>query len=398
MIRHSGLRKFTLLATSSLAVMSGSALAPALPAIRGAFADDPAAGFLVRLLLTIPALVIVVCAPVMGYVIDRFGRKRVLLFSLVLFAASGSTGLYFDTLPLLIAGRAMLGVAVAGCLTVASTLIADYYADEQRSRILGAQAVAMALGGVLYLTVSGRLADWHWRAPFLLFLFPLFLIPGALLAIREPLIAHRKPASGDGDAPEKRARIPRWILVVYLLAFFAMVNYYMLPVDFAFHLEALLGMGGTESGLALAFATLVSAGSSALFPWVHKRLHSAYIFALTFLGIGAGYLVLALSHTFPLVLLGVVVAGFGMGFNLPNANMWVAEITPLSYRGRALGGLATSLYLGQFLCPVFTQPFVERWGLAATFQGAGMTLILVAMGVTALILFFKRRNVRSTAA
>ena len=72
--------KATVLLASTTTVMAAVRIAPALPGMEDHFSDVPNVDLLVRLVLTFPALFIVIGAPMAGYVVDRWGRKNVLLF------------------------------------------------------------------------------------------------------------------------------------------------------------------------------------------------------------------------------------------------------------------------------------------------------------------------------
>src|SRR6476620_10765430 len=74
--------KLTLLLVSSLTIMSVITISPALPQMTAAFSGVKNAAFLVKLVLTIPALMIAVCSPVAGHLIDRHGRMKILRMSL----------------------------------------------------------------------------------------------------------------------------------------------------------------------------------------------------------------------------------------------------------------------------------------------------------------------------
>jgi len=163
------LTKITLLVVSSLTVMASATIAPTLPAMHAAFSDLPNVDLLVRLVLTIPGLFIVLGAPAAGFIVDSYGRKRLLVVSTFLYAITGSAGYFFDSMTAILIGRALLGIAVAGVMISVTTLIADYYQGEARARFLGRQAAFMNFGGVLFTAAGGFLADVTWQTPFLIY-------------------------------------------------------------------------------------------------------------------------------------------------------------------------------------------------------------------------------------
>ena len=71
-------RKAALLSIATLTVSSTMVIAPSLPAMAAAFANTPNAELLVKLTLTMPAIAIAICAPMAGWVIDRYGRLPML--------------------------------------------------------------------------------------------------------------------------------------------------------------------------------------------------------------------------------------------------------------------------------------------------------------------------------
>ena len=115
--------KFTLLLVSSLTIMSIITISAALPQMTKVFSDVEHAEFLVKLALTIPALMIAVISPVTGRLIDRYGRLRILWFSLGLYAVSGASGFFLNNLYHIIISRIVLGMAVGMSMTIVITLI-----------------------------------------------------------------------------------------------------------------------------------------------------------------------------------------------------------------------------------------------------------------------------------
>jgi MFS family permease len=121
-----------LLLASTLTAMATAAIAPALPEIKIYFQNVPNIEILVRLTLTIPAFSIAMGAPFMGVIIDKWGRKNLLIVSTILYGVTGSSGFYLNSLLLIFIGRFLLGVAVAGIMTTSTTLIVDYYQDGHK--------------------------------------------------------------------------------------------------------------------------------------------------------------------------------------------------------------------------------------------------------------------------
>ncbi|MFN3227428.1 MAG: MFS transporter, partial [Hyphomicrobiales bacterium] len=142
---------WALLLASSLTVMAGATIAPALPQIEATFAGTPHMELLTRLVLTVTAIFTVVGSPLAGLFVDRFGRKPLLIVGLVLYAVAGTSGLYVDSLVGLLVGRAVLGLAVACNMTAATTLFADLYSGSERAKALGRQSAFMGIGGVAFL-------------------------------------------------------------------------------------------------------------------------------------------------------------------------------------------------------------------------------------------------------
>ncbi|MEU2288041.1 MFS transporter [Streptomyces sp. NPDC013178] len=102
-----------LLSASCLSVLAAVLLTPVLPKMEDAFAGTSGVSALVPIAVTVPALVIGLLSPVAGTIVDRLDRKRLLVGALVLYAVFGAMPLWLDSLPLIIAGRAAVGITEA---------------------------------------------------------------------------------------------------------------------------------------------------------------------------------------------------------------------------------------------------------------------------------------------
>lgn len=377
-----------LLAASSLTVMSGATIASSLPGLADHFAEVPDAGILARLALTLPALFIALSAPLIGVLVDRIGPRAVLLFSTVAYVVAGSSGLFVQDLYVLLAGRALLGLVVAGVMVATTTLIAALYPPPSRDRVLGYQGAAMSLGGVVFLTLGGVLAEIGWRVPFAIYALPLILLP---------FIATRLPAQRRAAAPEPGQALPvPWLRLapLYLAALAAMTLFYVIPTQLPFRLAAAGFTDASLAGYAIAISTLASAAVSLSFRRIKAAVPRLALLTLMFGGLGFGLALAGWFETFPMIALAMVIAGAGTGLTMPTLNSMVLAATPPDVHGRAAGGLSTSIFLGQFLSPIVMAATVPGDSVGVIFVWAGVASILGAIGLgVALALTMQRVSV-----
>ncbi len=374
--------KATLLLVSTLTVMAGATIAPSLPAMQEHFKEVPNAALWVRLVLTLPALFIVFGSLIAGVVVDRFGRKPLLLAAVALYGLAGASGYVLNSLFHILIGRAFLGFAVAGIMVTATTLIADYYTGATRAAFLGLQAAFMGLGGVVFLSLGGFLADQNWRSPFLIYLFAWVLLPLIIWAISEP---HRMTPSTQGNTPGSGSGFPVKLLAfLYGVALLTQIIFYLVPVQLPFYLKELANANASQSGLAIALATLFSAMSSFFYGKIKQHFGFFSVLVLAFGLMGAGYSIIGLVNNYALVLFGLAIAGSGLGLLMPNLNLWIASEVSDAARGRALGGSTMFFFLGQFLSPLVSQPVSQAVGLGTTYALAGGLMLVCGLALMAL--------------
>ncbi len=368
------LKKLSLLVGSTLTVMSGATIAPSLPQIEQTFAGAENVALLTRLVLTIPALFIALGAPLVGALTDKLGRLPILFTSLFLYGLAGTAGLYTETLFQLLFSRALLGVSVAGIMTSITTLIGDYYEGEERNQTMGLQAAFMALGGFVFLTVGGMLADISWRWPFAVYAFVLFVIPASYSALREPV---NTTATPKGELQKKSMPIvEKWLVgLTFFVALLFMIIFYMIPVQLPFYLKQIGVESSTQAGVAIAALTLSGGITSLFYRKIKQLLTFNAIYTFLFLLSAIGYMLLSYAETYTLVLFAQVIGGIGFGLFMPNANTCLLNMAPLHLRGRIVSGMTAAVFLGQFLSPVAVSPLLAYTGLALSYRIAGFVLL-----------------------
>ena len=381
-------RLLVLLLVSTLPVMTGAVLSPALPALRSAFGAGAEAWS--RWVLTTPALFVALGAPLAGGLTDRVGRRPVLIASLALFGVAGSVGGVLGTLPAIVVSRAVLGLAAGGVGTVATTLIVDYY-DEGQSRVLGGQAAVMAIAAMTYTVVGGALAGLSWRAPFGVYLLGLLVAGPAAFLLPEP-----EPSSAAATGTDSEREGVPWgrVGLLYGLAFAGLAVFNLVRVELPYYLRAMGLRSGVWIAAVLSAGTVSGAGASLAYDRVRSRLGTGGTFALLLGLFAGGFGVVAGAASPAVVVGGVVLAGGGMGLFVPALTDGIGRGAPASARGRLLGGLSTLRNLGRFSSPLLAQPAVVGPGAAAPFVGGA----LLTGGLSAAVLLWGAvRLVRSTS-
>ncbi|WP_274427315.1 MFS transporter [Chelativorans sp. YIM 93263] len=378
-------RNATLLLLSALTIMAGATISPALPAIEAYFAGTPNAAILTRLVLTIPALFIALCAPFAGILADRYGRRPVAIATVLLYGLSGLSGIVLDSLTGMLIGRALLGIAVAGIMTTATALIGDYFSGSARDRFMGLQAAFMGLGGLFFLTGGGILAELHWRAPFLVYAVAFALLPALVLFIREPV----RTVAPVEHGKRERALGPIITLPLAVVLAAAVINsvvFYLMPTQLPFHLQTLSASTPIITGATLGAMTLASSIMSLLYGRVRQRIGVSSIFAVGFAATAAGFTIVALANTSTAVIPGAVIVGGGLGLIMPNLGSAAMGLAAENNRGRVAGMLTACIFVGQFASPLISQPLIDQGGYPMAFGlGAGAILCaaLIALGIAA---------------
>lgn len=365
--------KLSLLLVSSLTIASMITISASLPDMSRDFSGYPNGQALVKLSLSLPALFIALTSLLAGGYIDRKGRKPLLGVALVAYALAGSSGYWLEDLYAILAGRALLGVCVGITMTIVTTLIADYYQGAARQRFAGTQIAVMSLAGILFISLGGFLADIRWDVPFLLYLFSLLILPIALRFIREP----EKLAETIQKTPGARA--PREIWLVFGTVMLMWILFFIVPVQIPFYLKSLGVEQNALIGLAIASSTLFSAVASFFYARIKGRLSFARIFFAGFGLMALAFLVVAFSGTYALVVVGMLLAGLGMGLLIPNANILVMQLAPPAVRGKQIGRLTTFWFLGQFISPLVLLPFIGLYSLETVFLGIGILTAALAL-------------------
>ena len=337
----------TLVLVAMLNCMGGAAVAPALPAISEAYPH--ASETLVSMVITIPSLAVAVSGLFVGMLADRIGKAKTLAGSLALFTVAGLSGTVLPSLELILAGRFVMGIGMAGIATASTALVAEYYDAHTRAKMFGWQSAANGMSVLALETSGGFLALLGWRVPFMVYLIGIPFIILTALFIREKS-ATRKQSGAYSANDDIAARIPRSVVAICLaVSFSGQILAFLVPSKMPY-LVAGLGADSAFSGLVLGGFGLSNIAASLLFPFLYQRLKRSVLTVVGFSFLSIGCTILGFSSELWQIPVGVAFVGFGVGTVMPLFMNWLAAKSSRENSGKYMGAFTTACNLGQFAC------------------------------------------------
>ncbi|MES2259940.1 MAG: MFS transporter [Pseudomonadota bacterium] len=346
-----------------LPVMAIIALAPTLPTLIAHFKDVPYARLMVPLLLTVPSACIALLAPVAGVITDYFGRRNLMLGAMFLYGAGGIVPFIIDHFWAVVAGRILIGIAEAGILTVANTLLADYYDGETRRRWLMIQGLAGSVLGSVLLGAAGYLAAIGWQWPFAVYAiaFPVFV--GAYFFLYEPAprSAAETPQAAKSGVPDGGPFPLATMLAVCGVTLLISTVYFVQPIHFSLLLKE-MGVSNPRSiGLISAVPSLGVPLGSILFK-LSGRIGSPNQLVLVMLCYAAGLGGIGMSTTPEQAMAFAFVQQIGSGIAVPGLIAWAQNQLGFEHRGRGMGMWASAFFAAQFVSPAVVAAVIAMTG------------------------------------
>jgi MFS family permease len=367
----------TIFAVTLMAVLGVASIAPALPNVAAEFEATAAE---VALLITAFTLPGVVLAPLMGAVADRWGRRPVLVPSLLVFGIAGTACVTADSLETLVMLRLVQGIGAAPMGAMNVTLIGDAYRGSRQVAAMGANSAVLSVGTAVYPLLGGILADADWRFPFAL---PIVALPIAWMAART-VPAHAQE-DARGLAPYfRRIResvTPRLaaLMGASLLTFVVLYGSFLTYMPFL--MDERFGASSTRIGIIVSSASLASGAVSLKLAPLTRRFGQR---GLILSAVGMYVLSMGLAAVLPGVwwlLLPALLFGAGNGLNIPTVHSWIAREVERDVRAGVMSLNAMMLRGGQTLGPVLASAGYAAAGI----EGAFAVGALASLGLFVLV-------------
>lgn len=376
--------KAVILAGGPAISLATSLIQAVLPSIEADLARGPDDAFLVKMLVGVNTLAMAIGAALTGFLVDRYGLKRVLTVNYAVYALAGTAPFYLTDLWLLLVSRFFLGLAAAGAVTGSIIIINARMFGDRRAAWLGYYNAVAQFGSVILNPIGGKLAEisWHWS--FVLYGFAIPFV--AIAALSLDSTARRTMHSGEPWLDRAKAAVrdfSGWFPFRFLLLGLCLGGIVYIPAVYLSYLLHNLGMTSPFL-ISLVLTGDIVAGTlaAALYGTARRYLSEYQAFSVSVACAGLGLLVAALAPNVLLVILGSVVFGIGVAWFQPNLMFVIAgRVTP-EQQGRAAGLVKSSVYLGAPVAVTLVEPVARSFGApGAILAVAAMAAVLFVVSL-----------------
>lgn len=381
-----------LVSVGLLSTMAVVLLAPAVPAMMQAFAGVHGAQQLVVFSLTCPALCVALLSPFAGMIIDKVGRRKLLIASLIAYPIFGTAPLYLANLTDIIISRLGVGVAETVLLAASITMLGDFFSDRDREKFLALNTGIASLSATAFFVIGGILASHDWRLPYAAYALSILFLVAVLAFTWEPQQIHShqelsKSATASGPFPLFRLLSICAITIAGGIVFMLpQIEIGVISAAHGFTSPATAGMVGAIGSVAMPVGA---------FTFNFLRKHNAQVSTLVVLAFalgGLGLVLMAAMSSLPLLTFGMVVHEFGCGFMLTGLMTWTLGLLTYEYRGKGTGAYFSSFFIAQpisgFLFGIVDHAFggpltaFYIFGCAAVFIAVLLAIIIATTSLT----------------
>nr|WP_279041546.1 MFS transporter [Brevibacillus borstelensis] len=313
-----------------------------------------ASAFAINLTVSVFTLMLAVMQLVYGPLVDRLGRRRVLLPALLLFVAASIGCAYAPSLAYLLFFRALQGIGFAAIPIAAATVIGDLFEGAKRAEAMGTYQMMLGLGPALGPLLGGWLGGLGGHPVIFLFLAVSSLI---LFGANAWLLPETRPSGLL--ATKKEGRPFASILThpvggaIIFIAFAQMFTYYSFLVFLPVQATHSFGLDPNEIGVLFLCISLVFIASSKMSRLLLKRFRLERALLMTAIANAAATVLFMLLANISLTALifGSMAYVLTLGIGMPLHTTLLSEAF-LNERATAIGCYNFVRYIGMAAGPV----------------------------------------------
>ena len=353
---------------------------PLLPYIAEKYAATP---LMIGFLSGTYSLFQFIAGPILGRLSDRYGRKKLLIFSqlgsmagYVLLALAGS-------LPLLFISRIIDGIT-GGNISIAQAYMADVTTKETRAKGMGLLGAAFGIGFMFGPAIGGYLSRYGFAAPalFAAGISALSTVATTLFLTETVNVKQAKtsPRTAMTFIELKRVLQTPPISTLLVIFFLLSLGFSGMQGTYALFVQAKFGWGPTEVGYIFALIGIVAILTQIKVLAFATKSYGEYktlVWSVLILAMGFG-LIGATSYL-PLFIIGNALIPLGNSLANPTLTAIATESIPPSEYGETLGLLQSSGSLGRIFGPVAAGAIYSFGGHNAPMLTSATIFVLISL-------------------
>lgn len=369
-------QRFALILLVTATATLSSVFAPALPGISaGLGVREGRVGYLITA-FKLPSILVI---PLAAGIADIYGRRAVVIPSLLLFVGAGATMFFLQSFTTVLVFGLIVGVGGAALYPMTVTLLGDFFDGEWNSAGQGIRVAVIGLGIVGVPALTGYLAEINWNYPFLLFLGGLPVVILIYLFLGEPVDTLERGNSLTATVSEYVTAVKHEVksptLAVLLCSgFIRGFSRYALITFVPLFAVGVLGATIFEAGLLISLQGTVYLIVSPFAGLIVSRFARKWIL-FTSLGF-CGAMLIALPFTQSLLGAGIVVALHTLGDAMfdPVNKGTVTNMAHKEYRAGIVNSLYVLKRVGQASAPAAFGFLLTVYGYFELFLTAGVVV------------------------
>jgi MFS family permease len=366
-------------------------IAPALPSVRDAFNISTSDIGLVMAAYSAPGIIFI---PVMGILADRYGKKKVLLPSMLLFAVGGTACAVANNTETLLLFRFLQGIGACALATINVSWAADLFEDDERIKIMGYIGATQNIGSGILPIIGGVLASIAWFYPFLISLMVLPL--GMYLLIFMEKESQEKIAK---SANTKNFITYAWqrlndkivIEIVFMTGAFIFIGFGALITYLPIFLKDTFDTPETIIGIIVGSRAVMGVITATRISIITKYFSYRIIIFVSFLTLAVGMLIIPYSNNQWVIISTTMCYGGAFGLLRPSLQYLLLEHAPTNLRSTFASASNFGLRLSQTLSPIFAGLYLTFGSFEGLYILAAILAIFMAIfSLTATSLKAKR--------
>jgi MFS family permease len=377
-------REFQALLLANLLAPLGTALlSPILDSLIEPFGTSAANIGLMISAVTAPAIVAI---PIAGLLSDRVGRKPVLVGSLLLFGAAGTAVALTTDFTVVLALRALQGIAFGGITPVIITSIGDTYDGTAEATAQGIRFTGSGLAQTAFPLFAGIVVAFGWQYPFLVYAIAFPIAITVVFWFEEPTDgadAGRPTPSGTGSTVRRLVRLvraPRALSLIVARGLPVMIWIGFITYNSIVVVRIVDGTPA-QAGMLVAVGSFAYAAAAAQAGRVTAAFDSRfYPLVGANVCLGGGFALFLFAPTLSVAAAAIVVTGIGFGLALSLYRSIVTGLADESLRGSVVS-VAESL--GRAMATVTPVVMGAVIGLAEPTVGLQAAVRIAGLGIAA---------------